>query len=57
MPYRFRSEHPMNLSSITVSFRLACRAPVGAARTDTANAGTRAVGEYTDIRLDCVAGK
>ena len=39
------------LSSITVSLLLACSAPVSAARTDT-----RAIGEYTDIRLDCAGG-
>ncbi len=41
------------LSSITMSLLLACSAPVSTARTDTDNTGARAVGEYTDIRLDC----
>jgi len=44
------------LSGITLSFPLACSAPVSAAKTDTDNTGTRAVGEYSDILLDCEGG-
>jgi len=44
------------LSGITLSFPLACSAPVSAAKTDTDNTGAKAVGETTDIHLDCAGG-
>lgn len=57
MPYRSKSEYPMKyLSGITLSFPLACSAPVSAAKTDTDNTSAKAVGEYSDIRLDCEGG-
>jgi hypothetical protein len=57
MPYRFNSEYPVKfLRNITLSFLLACRAPVCTARTNTDNTGARAIGEYTDIHLDCAGG-
>ena len=57
MPYCFRSEYPMKyLPSITMSFLVAGRAPVGAATIDCDNTDAKAVGECTDIRLDCAGG-
>lgn len=44
------------LYGITLSFPLACSAPVSAAKTDTDNTSAKAVGEYSDIRLDCEGG-
>ena len=44
------------LPSITMSFLVAGRAPVGAARTATDNTDAKAVGECTDILLDCAGG-
>ena len=45
------------LSGITMPFLLACSAPVGAARCDTDNTGAKAVGDCSDLRLDCAGGK
>jgi hypothetical protein len=53
MSYRFKSEYTIKyLSGITLSFP-----PASAARTDTDNAGAKAVGEYADIHLDGAGGK
>jgi len=44
------------LSSIIVSFMLACSAPVSVAKTDTRNTGIKTGGGYADIHLDYAGG-